>query len=111
MADAKFLQRNHINNYAESIKYYDSAVALTEQYSINSNNTLLEDAYSSIARAYQGWGKRSDKTIFYYNKVLQTSIIRQDKDAYPFWSLILADAYQVAKDFANAIKALQVCET
>lgn len=111
IGDAKFLQRNHINNYAESIKYYDSAVALTELYSINSNDTLLEDVYSSIARAYQGWGKKPEKTVFYYKKVVEASLNKQDKDGYPFWTLILADAYQGAKDSANAIKTLQVCET
>lgn len=108
IGDSVFLIRGGITNYAESIKYYDSAINIAEQYD---NDSLKQDIYLCIARAYQGWGKKPEKTVYYFQKAIESSIKINDKDVYPVWTAILAEAYVRAKDSANAIKTLQLCET
>ena len=103
-----YKQKNNINNFSESIRYYDSALAIAENYDID---TLKEWVYQNIGKSFEAWNQQPDKTVYYYKKAIQYGLKCNDFPSRLGWlQIILAESYNKAHDTLNTIKTIKECD-
>lgn len=104
--DSVYALKNHIDNFAVSIRYYDTAAQIANQYD---NDSAKRFANHSIGNAYDAWNLMPEKTVYYYNLALQNARDLNDSTVIAYTDLLLAHAYMKAGDSAKAIEACERC--
>jgi two-component sensor histidine kinase len=106
--DSIYALRNHLNNFAESMRYFDSAVAIAEQYDIDS---LKRDAYVYVAKGYDAWNQDPYKTVYYYGKAIEYGNKINDTSFAMYTSVLWASSYSKTHDSIGTINAIKKVES
>ena len=105
--DSVFALKNKVENFAVSIKYFDSAAMIADKYDVDS---LKAYANLFIGRAYDAWNREPQETIEYFKKARQyVPSVNRTQDQ-TLVDILLAHAYKKINDSANAVNTCIICD-